>query len=226
MGQPKGLKLARLPPSLVTDIHPPSVKTERINGKDRFTITPARPGAITISSDGESERRPSSRKPAVKREHSRVPPPAVKRDRQVSQPRIKQEPLGDQHGPERLHRQATPVAVASSTRRTQCHKPLRRHQSQGRSRPPSGSPSSSDSSGSDSSDSSESEGTSDSTSDSSSGEDSSSEDDADASVYRPTTPASSIGSRPLKTRAKKGDWHPTSFCQPDGCVSVPAASTG
>ncbi|KAG8157761.1 hypothetical protein KVR01_012423 [Diaporthe batatas] len=205
MGQPKDLKLARLPPRLdtFTDIQAPSVKKERVNGKDKYKLTPARPGVITIFSDGENERPCSPRPQAVKRERSRVPLRAIEQDRQSSQPRIKQEPSGDQSGPQRLHGQTRHAAVASDTRRARVDEQLRRRQSQQRSHPPSDSSSSSDSSGSDSSDSSESEDGSDSCSDSSSSEDSSSDDDASASVYQPTTPASSIGSSPLRTRGKE-----------------------
>ncbi|POS76624.1 hypothetical protein DHEL01_v204989 [Diaporthe helianthi] len=203
MGRRKDLKVARRPPPVETYIHPPSVKTERINGKDIYTKTPARPGYITINLDCESES-PLSRPRAVKREQSRGPPGAVKQGRQSSQPQIKQEPLGDGHGPPRIHRQRTPATVASDTGRTQSHVPVRQRQSQEKQGPPSDSSWSSDSSDSDSSDSSEAEGESDSSSDSNdSNEDSSSEDDANASVHWPTTPASSLGSSPLKTRGKK-----------------------
>lgn len=201
MSQPKDLKLARLPPLLdtFTDIRAPSVKKERVNGKDKYSLTPARPGVITIFSDGENEGLPRPR--LVKRERSLVPSRAVEQGRQSRQPRIKQESLSDRHRPSRIPGQTTP-APASDTTRTQSHEQLRQRQSQRRPDPANDS-SSSDSSGSDSSDSSESESESDSSSDSSSSEDSSSEDDASASVYRPTTPASSIGSSPPKTRRNK-----------------------
>lgn len=204
MSQPKELKLARLPPRLdtFTDIRAPSVKKERVNGKDKYSLTPARPGVITIFSDGENERPPPPRPRVVKNERSRVLPRTVEKGHKSSQPRIKQESLGDRHGPSRISGQMTPAAT-SDTRRTQSQKPLRQRQSRRRSSPANDS-SSSDSSGSDMSDSSESEDESDSSSDSSSSEeDSSSEDEADASVYRPTTPASSIGSSPPKTRGSK-----------------------
>lgn len=185
MGQLKDLKLARPPPRLdtFTDIQAPSVKKERINGKDKYSLTPAKAGIITIFSDDENEKDQD-----IKRERSQVPP------------HIKQEPPPDRHGRQRSHVHTSPVDVASGTRQPQVREPLRRHGAPGTSNPPKDSFSSSDSSGSDSSDSSESEAEPSSSSDSSSSDASSSGDEANASVHRPPTPASSVVSSSPRTR--------------------------
>lgn len=200
MGQLKDLKPAGRPPHLPmeTEIHAPIVNNEGVNGKPKYSITPARPGVITIFSDGENEEAPSSRPRSIKRERSQVPRRAVKQGHQSTQ-----EYSGSRHKPQQTHGQSPPAAAASDTRRTQVHKSLRRGEARGRSDPPSDSPTSSDPSESEGSDSSESEDESDSSSESSSSEGSSSEDEANASVYQPTTPASSIGSTPPRTRGRK-----------------------
>lgn len=198
MGQLRDEKPARRPPRLrtLTDIEAPSVKIERVNGRDRYSIIDAKPGVITIFSDDENDN-------TIKREGSQIPPRVVGYNRPSSQPHIKQESSSDGHGRQQSHGQTAPVAVASSTRQNQVHEPLCRRRSAGRQGPPSDS-SSSDSSGSDNSDSSESEDESDSSSDSSSSDESSSGDEAGASAYRPPTPASSIPpSTPQSRRTKE-----------------------
>lgn len=202
MGRLKDLKIARRPPRLdtFTDIQAPSVKRERVNGKDKYSLTPAKAGIITIFSDDENEKERTSRSRDVKRERSQVPPRAIGHARQYSQPRIKQEPPPDRHRRQQSHVQTSPVDSGSGTRQPQVHEPLRRHGAPGTSNIPDDSSSSSDSSESDSSDSSDSEDEPGSSPDSSSSDGSSSGDEASASVYRPSTPPSSIGSSSPRTR--------------------------
>lgn len=202
MGRLKDLKLARRPPRLdtFTDIQAPSVKRERVNGKDKYSLTPAKAGIITIFSDDENEKERTSRSRDIKRERSQVPSRAIGHARQHSQPRIKQEPPPDRHRRQQSHVQTSPVDSGSGTRQPQVHEPLRRHGAPGTSNPPDDSSSSSDSSESDSSDSSDSEDEPGSSPDSSSSDGSSSGDEASASVYRPSTPPSSIGSSSPRTR--------------------------
>lgn len=205
MGQLKELKLARRPPRLrtLTDIEAPSVKKERVNGKDKYTMTDAKPGVITIYSDDENDKNHISRSRAIKRERSQIPSHVARHGSQSNEPRVKRESSPHRRGRHQSCGQTSPAAAASVTRQKQTLDPLRGSGSHGKSDPPSDSSSSSDSSGSDSSDSSESEAESDSSSDSSSSDGSSSEDEASASVYRPSTPASSIGPSPPRTRRNK-----------------------
>lgn len=202
MGQPKDLKLARRAPPLktYTDIEPP--KIERVDGKDKWRMIQPKAGVTTILSDSEIEKT-SSRPRAMKRERSQAPHHAIEQRRPYSQRRIKQEPPGDRHRPRQMSGPAPATAAAFDARRTQSHDPSRRRQAHMRSDPPSDSSSSSDSSGPDSSDSSDSEDGSDRSSDSGSSEDSSSEDEANTSVYWPSTPASSTGSSPPRTRGQQ-----------------------
>lgn len=198
MGQLRDEKPARRPPRLrtLTDIEAPSVKVERVNGRDRYSIIDAKPGVITIFSDDENDN-------AIKREGSQIPPRVVGYIRPFSQPPIKQESSSDGNGRQQSHGHTSPVAVAPGPRQNQAREPLRRRRSHGRPGPPSDSSSSSDSSGSDSSDSSESGDESGSSSDSSSSDESSSGDEAGASAYRPPTPASSIPPSTPQSRRKK-----------------------
>lgn len=205
MGRLKELKLARRPHSLktFTEIHAPDVKKERVNGKDKWSLTNAKAGPITIYSDDENQRDHTSGSRGVKRERSQTSTRAVGHRHRSKTPAVKQEPSSDRHGRQQSSGQTSPVAVASGTRQPQTHGPLRRRGTQVTSGPPSDSSSSSDTSDSDSSDSSESEDESGSSSDSSSSNGSSSGDEASSSVYRPSTPASSIGSSPIRTRRKR-----------------------
>lgn len=205
MGQLKGLKLARRPPRLdtFTDIQAPSVKKERVNGKDKYTLTPAKSGVITVFSDNENADDRSSGSRVIKRERSQIPSRVVGHGHRSSQPRIKKETSPNRHGRRQSYGQDSSVAVASDTRQPRIREPPRQCGAHGSTNPPSDSSSSSDSSGPDSSDSSESEDESDSSSDTSSSDGSSSGDEASASVYRPSTPASSIWSSPAQTRRQK-----------------------
>lgn len=209
MGELRDEKPARRPPRLrtLTDIEAPSVKKERVNGRDRYSIIDAKPGVITIYSDDENDS-------AIKREGSQIPPRVVGYNRPLSRPRIKQEPSPDGNGRQQSHGQTSPVAVASGARQNQAREPLCRRRSHGRSGPPSASSSSSDSSGSDDSDASESEDESDSSSESSSSDESSSGDEAGASAYRPPTPASSIPPSTPQSRRKKEAGIPTASSNP------------
>jgi hypothetical protein len=184
----------------IQEIGPPSWTP--VDGKPIFA--PARPGAIVILSDSEDEKTPSLRQRAVKREYSQAPPREDRQHRQPSQPHIKRESSADRHKTQRNDGQATLAAAAPHTRQNQVHEPLHRREAPRRSDSPNDSPPPSDPSGSDSSDSSSGSDESDSSSDSSSSEDSSSEDETNASVYRPTTPASSIEPSPPRTRKKNG----------------------
>ena len=208
MVQCKDLKPARGPHRLdaFSDIRAPIVKKmPSVNGKDKWSLTPAKLGVITIYSDDDNEKTTSSsssRPRAVKRERSRIQPRVVAPDHHSSQPRVKRESSVARHGPQRTCEQTPPASAVSGTRRT-IHEALHRREGHAGSGPPSDSPSSSESSGSDSSDSSESEDESDSSSSSSSSGGSSSEDEASFSVYRPTTPASSLAPSPPRTRRMK-----------------------
>lgn len=201
MGQLRDLKPPRRHPHLrtLTDIHAPRVEEEVVNGKVKCSLTPAKPGVITIISDDENEEDPTYKSRGIKRERSQIPSRVVGHSQRSNQPAIKQEPPLDRQG-RQSHGQTSPVAGASGTRQPQVHEPLCRHGAHGTLNASSDSSSASDSSEPDSSDSPESEYDSDSSSDSSSSNGGSSEDETSISTYRPSTPLSNFGSSPPRTR--------------------------
>ncbi|KAK2609658.1 hypothetical protein N8I77_003150 [Diaporthe amygdali] len=207
MGQLKNRKHALRPPRLDrhTDIQAPSVRAERVNGKVKYTLTPPRAGIITILSDDEDEREPKPRPEAIKRESSHKLPRETRQGHQSSspgsRPRVKRDSTSSWHGGQEIQGPNSSVPPATDARRTQNQGPLRRNEAHGGPSPPDDSTPPSES-GSESSDSSESKEESYSSSHSSSSDGSSSGDETGRSLYRPSTPASSIGSSTPQTRRK------------------------
>lgn len=215
MGQLKNRKHAPRPPRLDrhTDIQAPSVRAERVNGKVKYTLTPPRAGIITILSDDEDERETKPGRQAIKREPSHDLPRQIRQGHQPpspgSRPRVNRGSTPSRHGGREMEGPNSSVSAASHARRTQNQGPLRRNEAHSGPSPPDSTPPSE--SGSDSSDSSESE-ESDSSSHSSSNDGSSSGDEAGRSLYRPSTPASSIGSSTPQTRRKTHAGTQTTSC--------------